>query len=66
MQRVYPVFRITDYEKSEAFYVNSLGFRIDREHRFESHFPVFRRLSRHRCPYHTTDADWLSVLNPSH
>jgi catechol 2,3-dioxygenase-like lactoylglutathione lyase family enzyme len=29
MQNVYPTLRITDYEKSKAFYVDGLGFRIE-------------------------------------
>jgi catechol 2,3-dioxygenase-like lactoylglutathione lyase family enzyme len=27
MQKVYPALRITDYEKSKAFYVDGLGFQ---------------------------------------
>jgi catechol 2,3-dioxygenase-like lactoylglutathione lyase family enzyme len=46
MQKVIPAFRITDYEKSKAFYVDGLGFQIDGEHRFEPHFPVFMTISR--------------------
>lgn len=29
MQTVIPAFRITDYEKSKAFYVEGMGFQID-------------------------------------
>ena len=46
MQKVIPALRITDYEKSKAFYVDGLGFQIDGEHRFEPHFPVFMSISR--------------------
>ena len=46
MQKVYPALRITDYEKSKAFYVDGLGFRIEREHRFAPHLPVFATISR--------------------
>jgi catechol 2,3-dioxygenase-like lactoylglutathione lyase family enzyme len=46
MQQVVPVLRITNYERSKAFYVDGLGFTIDWEHRFEPHFPVFMQLSR--------------------
>ena len=46
MQQVVPVLRITNYERSKAFYVDGLGFTIDWEHRFEPHFPVFMQLTR--------------------
>jgi catechol 2,3-dioxygenase-like lactoylglutathione lyase family enzyme len=45
-QRVMPTFRITDYAASRRFYVDGLGFRIDWEHRFEPHLPVFMQVSR--------------------
>ena len=40
-QRVVPALRITNYERSKAFYVERLGFGVEWEHRFEPHFPVF-------------------------
>jgi catechol 2,3-dioxygenase-like lactoylglutathione lyase family enzyme len=46
MQNVMPTLRITDYEKSKAFYVDGLGFRVDWEHRFEQHLPVFLKITR--------------------
>lgn len=46
MQNVYPALRITDYEKSKAFYVDGLGFQIESEHRFAPHLPVFMTISR--------------------
>lgn len=46
MQRVVPTLRITDYEKSKAFYTEGLGFVIEWEHRFEPHFPVFMSIAR--------------------
>ncbi len=45
-QRVVPALRITDYERSKAFYVEGLGFEVEWEHRFEPHLPVFMRVSR--------------------
>jgi catechol 2,3-dioxygenase-like lactoylglutathione lyase family enzyme len=45
-QRVVPALRITDYERSKAFYVNGLGFTVEWEHRFEPHFPVFMSIVR--------------------
>jgi catechol 2,3-dioxygenase-like lactoylglutathione lyase family enzyme len=41
MQNVMPALRITDYERSRAFYVDGLGFTIEREHRFAPGMPVF-------------------------
>lgn len=46
MQRIFPALRITDYEKSRAFYVEGLGFHVDWEHRFEPHLPVFMQVTR--------------------
>jgi catechol 2,3-dioxygenase-like lactoylglutathione lyase family enzyme len=46
VQNVYPALRITDYEKSKAFYVDGLGFQIEREHRFAPNLPVFMTISR--------------------
>ncbi len=46
MQNVIPALRITDYDRSKAFYVDGLGFRIAWEHRFEPHFPVFMEVTR--------------------
>jgi catechol 2,3-dioxygenase-like lactoylglutathione lyase family enzyme len=45
-QRVVPALRITDYERSKAYYVETLGFTVDWEHRFEPHFPVFMSIVR--------------------
>ena len=40
-QRVIPALRITQYERSKAFYLDQLGFELEWEHRFAPHFPVF-------------------------
>mgnify|MGYP001206626936 CR=1 FL=1 len=45
-QTVTPQFRITNEQRSIAFYVDGLGFTIDWEHRFEPGFPVFMQLTR--------------------
>ena len=45
-QRVMPTLRMTHYPTSKQFYVDSLGFHIDWEHRFEPGFPVFMQVSR--------------------
>jgi len=46
MQHVVPALRITNYEQSKPFYVDGLGFRIDWEHRFEPHLPIFLQITR--------------------
>lgn len=46
MQRAVPQLRITNYERSCAFWIDGLGFTIDWEHRFEPGFPVFMQVSR--------------------
>ncbi len=45
-QRVIPAFRITQYERSKSYYVESLGFVVEWEHRFEKNFQVFMSISR--------------------
>lgn len=46
IQRVIPALRITDYERSKAYYLKTLGFTVEWEHRFEPHFPVFMSVTR--------------------
>ena len=50
-----PALRITSYAKSKAFYVDSLGFQIDWEHRFKQHFPVFMQISRDGLAFFLTE-----------
>ena len=45
-QRVIPALRITNYERSKTYYVTTLGFAVEWEHRFEPHFPVFMSVVR--------------------
>ena len=45
-QTVIPQLRITNAEQSLSFYVESLGFKIDWEHRFGPDFPLFVQLTR--------------------
>ena len=61
-QRVMPTLRITDYLRSKMFYVESLGFHIDWEHRFKPEFPVFMQVSRDGLAFfltaHAGDCPW--------
>ena len=45
-QRVFPKLRMTNWERTRAFYVDGLGFKVDWEHRFEPGLPVFASLTR--------------------
>lgn len=45
-QTVIPQLRITNFASSLRFYVESLGFKVDWEHRFDSGFPLFAQLTR--------------------
>lgn len=45
-QRVFPQLRMTNWERTRAFYVDGLGFTVDWEHQFEPGFPVFAQLTR--------------------
>jgi hypothetical protein len=45
-QRVIPALRITQYECSKKYYVETLGFTVEWEHRFEPNFPVFMSIIR--------------------
>jgi catechol 2,3-dioxygenase-like lactoylglutathione lyase family enzyme len=54
-QRVVPALRITDYQRSKSFYVERLGFRVEWEHRFEPHFPVFMAITRDDMEIYLTE-----------
>ncbi len=45
-QTVIPQLRITQADRSLAFYVDGLGFVVDWMHQFEPGFPRFMQLSR--------------------
>lgn len=45
-QRVMPQLRMTNWDRTRAFYVDGLGFTVDWEHRFEPGFPVFAQVTR--------------------
>ncbi len=44
-QRVFPQLRMTDWNRSRAFYEGGLGFVVDWEHQFKPGFPVFAQIS---------------------
>jgi catechol 2,3-dioxygenase-like lactoylglutathione lyase family enzyme len=45
-QSVIPQLRITNAEKSLAFYVDGLGFSVDWKHQFEPGYPLFFQITR--------------------
>ena len=40
-----PIFRIFDEAKAKEFYVGFLGFRVDREARFDETAPLYMQVS---------------------
>jgi len=50
-----PTFRITDYKKAIEFYIDSLGFSIDWEHRFAPNAPVYMQVSKNELILHLTE-----------
>ncbi|MGH6957751.1 MAG: glyoxalase superfamily protein [Caulobacteraceae bacterium] len=50
-----PILRMFDIERTKAFYVDLLGFRIDFEHRFEPGFPLFMQVSRGGLRLHLSE-----------
>ena len=45
-QRVIPALRMTDYQRSKAFYVERIGLAVEWEHRFGPNMPAFMSLKR--------------------
>ncbi len=45
-QTVIPQLRMTNAERSLAFYVQGLGFQVDWTHQFEAGYPLFVQLTR--------------------
>jgi catechol 2,3-dioxygenase-like lactoylglutathione lyase family enzyme len=54
-QRTIPVLRIFDEHKAKEFYVDSLGFKLDWEHRFEPNTPVYMQISRGTTVLHLSE-----------
>ena len=45
-QRVIPQLRMTDWQRTRAFYEQGLGFQVQWEHRFAPGLPVFTEVKR--------------------
>lgn len=50
-----PILRIFDVIKAKEFYLDYLGFKIDWEHRFEPHMPLYFQVSRSSCTIHLSE-----------
>ena len=50
-----PIFRIFDVAKAKEFYVGFLGFRVDREHRFDETAPLYLQVSRDGLVLHLSE-----------
>ncbi len=53
--RIVPVLRMFDIERTRAFYVDFLGFKIEFEHRFSENFPLYMGLTRGACQLHLSE-----------
>jgi catechol 2,3-dioxygenase-like lactoylglutathione lyase family enzyme len=45
-QTVIPQLRMTDAKRSQAFYLDQLGFTVDWQHQFEPGLPLFLQITR--------------------
>ncbi|MGE3151214.1 MAG: glyoxalase superfamily protein [Nitrospiraceae bacterium] len=50
-----PILRIFDEAKAKEFYLDFLGFTVDRQHRFESSLPLYMQLSKDGCILHLSE-----------
>lgn len=50
-----PILRIFDEAKAKEFYLDFLGFKLDWEHRFEEHLPLYMQISKDGCTLHLSE-----------
>lgn len=53
--RIIPILRIFDYQKTKEFYVDWLGFEIVWEHYFEENTPVYMEVKRENIIFHLSE-----------
>lgn len=53
--RIIPIFRIFDYQKTKEFYVDWLGFEIVWEHYFAENTPVYMEVKRENIIFHLSE-----------
>jgi catechol 2,3-dioxygenase-like lactoylglutathione lyase family enzyme len=59
--RTIAILRMFDIEKAKEFYVDFLGFKVDWEHRFEAHLPLYMQISRGELVFHLSEHHGDSV-----
>ena len=52
---VVPVIRIFDVAKAKEFYIDWLEFKIDWEHRFNDHAPLYMQISKGNYSFHLSE-----------
>jgi len=50
-----PILRSFDEAKVREFYIKFLGFKVDWEHRFENHTPLYIQVSKDDCIIHLSE-----------
>lgn len=50
-----PILRIFDEAKAKEFYLDFLGFKLNWEHRFENHLPLYMQISKDGCILHLSE-----------
>ncbi len=55
LQAATPILRIFDEAKAREFYLDFLGFRLDWQHRFDDHAPLYMQVSKEACVLHLSE-----------
>ena len=53
--RIIPILRIFDYQKTKEFYIDWLGFEIIWEHYFDKNTPVYMEVKRENIIFHLSE-----------
>ena len=53
--RVIPILRMFNLAKADEFYLEYLGFKVDRDHRFDDEAPLYRQISRGDLVLHLSE-----------
>jgi len=55
MSKIIPLFRIFDYNKAVAFYIDWLGFEIIDKHSYGDNFPLYIQIRKGEIEIHLTE-----------
>lgn len=55
MNKIIPILRIFDETKAKEFYIDFLDFKLDWEHRFEPHMPLYMQVSKDNIILHLSE-----------